>query len=135
MNRSRARILVVEDDREVAAAIRAGLVQAGYAVRVAVDGVEALRVFDDERPDLVTIDLQVPTVSGYRLVQVFKRTAPTIPILIVTATPFQEAEELAKAGVAGFISKPFGLRSFVDAIEAALRRRPPLTPESLHGSN
>ncbi len=116
------KILVVEDDRDVAFAIQAMLTRSGYAVTVAADGLAALHAFDAERPDLVTVDLHVPAVSGYRLVTLLRRHAPKVPIVVVTAASFEEAQDLAKLGIDGFLAKPFQMKDFVSTIEAALAR-------------
>jgi DNA-binding response OmpR family regulator len=105
------------------------LIHEGYAVTVVLDGLEALRAFDAERPDLLTVDLHLPTVSGYRLVRLFKHAAPQIPVLVVTSAAFEEAEELAKVGVEGFITEPFSLRDLVEEIQAVLVRRPRREPD------
>lgn len=117
------RILVVEDDPQVAEILQWNLFAAGYPVTVAQDGLAALRAFDEERPALVTIDLHVPTVSGFRLVELFKRFAPSMPVLVVTALAFEEAEEIAQAGADDFVTKPFDPYQLVRKIEYHLRRR------------
>ncbi|HLG50123.1 MAG TPA: response regulator [Chloroflexota bacterium] len=117
------RILIVEDDPEVAEVLQWNLFAAGYAVTVVEDGLAALRAFDDEKPALVTIDLNVPTVSGFRLIKLFKRYAPKVPILVVTALTFEEAEETARVGVEDFITKPFDPYDLLRKIEYFLERR------------
>jgi len=101
------RILVVEDNPEVAEIIQWNLTGAGYAVSHVADGLTALRVFDEVQPALVTIDLGLPEVSGFRLVKIFKHYAPEVPVLVVTAFSFEEAEETARAGADDFVTKPF----------------------------
>lgn len=116
------RILVVEDDPQVAEILQWNLFAAGYPVTVVQDGLAALRAFDDERPALVTIDLNVPTVSGFRLVELFKRYTPNVPILVVTALAFEEAEDIARAGADDFVTKPFDPYQLVRKIEYHLSR-------------
>lgn len=117
------RILVVEDDSQVAEILQWNLFAAGYRVTVVQDGLAALRAFDEEHPALVTIDLNVPTVSGFRLVELFKRYAPSVPVLVVTALTFEEAEEIARAGADDFVSKPFDPYQLVCKIEYHLQRK------------
>ncbi|HVC34063.1 MAG TPA: response regulator [Chloroflexota bacterium] len=117
------RILVVEDDPQVAEILQWNLFAAGYQVTVVQDGLAALRSFDDERPALVTIDLNVPTVSGFRLVELFKRYAPSVPVLVVTALAFEEAEEIARAGADDFVTKPFDPYQLVRKIEYHLHHK------------
>ena len=128
------RILVVEDNPDVAEILQWNLIGAGYAVSIADDGLKALRAFDEERPDLVTVDLNVPSVSGFRLVELFKRFAPEIPILVVTAATFEEAEEIARSGADDFVSKPFEPSRLVQKVDYYLQgphpdQAPPLLPE------
>lgn len=124
------RILVVEDDPQVAEILQWNLFAAGYRVTVVQDGLAALRAFDEERPSLVTIDLNVPSVSGFRLVELFKRHAPEIPVFVVTALAFEEAEEIARAGAEDFVTKPFDPYQLVRKIDYHLHRdkSAPLVP-------
>ena len=115
-------ILVVEDDPQVAEILQWNLYAEGYLVKVVEDGLSALRAFDEERPALVTIDLNVPTVSGFRLVQLFKRHAPDLPVVVVTASMFEEAEDAAQAGADDFITKPFDPYQLVRRVNFLLRR-------------
>jgi DNA-binding response OmpR family regulator len=115
------RILVVEDDPEVAEIIEWNLDAAGYQTHVVQDGLSALRAFDEVQPALVTIDLNVPEVSGFRLVEVFKRYAPTTPVVVVTGLTFEEAEETAHAGADDFITKPFDPEQLVRKVNFHLQ--------------
>ncbi len=120
----KAKILVVEDDPEIAEALQLNLESAGHQVLVATDGLEALRIFDQERPDLATIDLGLPKVSGFRLVELMKRPVPPgpVPIIVVTALSFEEGEDAARAGADDFITKPLDPRDLVRKVEFLLAR-------------
>jgi DNA-binding response OmpR family regulator len=111
------RVLVVEDDAQMAEVIEWNLYLAGYLVTVVEDGLAALRAFDEIRPGLVTIDLNVPEVSGFRLITLFKRHAPKTPIVVVTGSTFQEVEEVARSGADDFITKPFDPYDLVKRID------------------
>ena len=101
-----APILVVEDDRDFAEILAVNLSNAGYDVAIASDGLSALRAFEAELPALVTLDLSLPIMSGFRLIQLFKRLRPEVPVIVVTALNFEEAEEAAWAGADDFVTKP-----------------------------
>ena len=116
------RILVVEDDPQMAEIIEWNLLAAGHPVTVVNDGVTALRKFDEERPSIVTIDLNVPEVSGFRLVKLFKRFAPDVPVIVVTAASFEEAEDIARDGADDFLAKPFDPRQLIRKVEFHLER-------------
>jgi DNA-binding response OmpR family regulator len=100
------RILVVEDDRSIAVLYGIHLVAAGYAVRIADDGLAALHDLAAHPPSLVVLDLQLPLVSGFRLLQVIKRASSRIPVLVTTSLLFEEAEEVARTGADAFLTKP-----------------------------
>jgi DNA-binding response OmpR family regulator len=117
------RILVVEDNPEVAEIIEWNLFAAGFRVTIVQDGLSALQAFDDDRPALVTIDLNVPKVSGFRLVELFKRYEPDVPVIVVTGLAYEEAEETARAGADDFITKPFDPLCLVRKIEILLDQR------------
>jgi len=116
------RILVIEDDPQMAEIIECNLFAAGYPVTVVNDGVAALRKFDEDRPGIVTIDLNVPEVSGFRLVKLFKRFAPDLPVIVVTAASFEEAEDIAHDGADDFLAKPFDPRQLIQKVEYHLDR-------------
>ena len=101
-------ILVVEDEAGLLDIITVNLEAAGYRVAPTGDGMEALRQFEEARPALVILDLYLPGVSGFRLAELFKQDAPTVPILVMTALDFAEAEHLASLGIEAFVTKPFG---------------------------
>ena len=117
----KAKILVVEDEPQIAEALQLNLQAAGYDVVVAFDGIEALRAFDQESPDLATVDLMIPGVSGFRLVNLLKRTRP-IPVVVVSALNPQEAEEATRAGVDEFVTKPINFAELIRRIEFVLAK-------------
>jgi len=100
-------VLVVEDDPQMAEIIHTNLVAAGIPATSVPDGIQALRALDEVRPTLVTMDLNVPDVSGFRLLYLFKKFAPDLPVIVVTGYEFEEAEEIAHAGADDFLTKPF----------------------------
>ena len=122
---AKAKILVVEDEQEIAEALQVNLEGAGYQVFLAADGLEALRTFDREQPDLVTIDLMVPTISGFRLVQLMKRPRPhgPVPIIVITALSFEEGEDAARAGADDFVTKPLDPDELVRRVGFVLGKR------------
>ena len=99
--------MVVEDEQGLLDIITVNLEQERYRVVPVADGMEALRQFETSRPDLVILDLYLPSLSGFRLAELFKRSDPQIPILVLTALDFAEAEHLASLGIEGFMTKPF----------------------------
>ena len=115
-------ILVVEDEGAIAEAVRVRLASEGYAVRVAGDGPEALRMAGDERPDLVVLDLMLPGMDGLEVCRELQRES-WVPVLMLTARA-DEADKVAglSVGADDYMTKPFSLRELAARVRAILRR-------------
>jgi DNA-binding response OmpR family regulator len=96
---TRRRILVVEDDAPCATMYRAALRMAGYTVDIAGDGVTALRLIEEARPDLIVLDLHLPRLRGEAILSELTATPALrqIPIIIVTGTDAQRTVTRANA--------------------------------------
>ena len=118
-----ARILVVEDSRDLAAGLANNLEIEGYSVEVATDGVRALQIASDRPPDLVVLDVMLPELDGFRVLQALRRKEHRCPVLILTARG-EESDKVRglKLGADDYMTKPFGLLEFLARIEALLRR-------------
>ncbi len=125
----RPKILIVEDEPGMVEILRLNLQASNYGVVVAADGLKALQVFESEEPDLVTLDLDVPKVSGYRLIRLFKQAGPSqpVPVIVITASDYEEAEEVVDAGADDFITKPFDPAELIEKIGFVLSRRREIT--------
>src|SRR5687767_13341827 len=120
------RILIVEDERNLALGLRANLEIEGYDVAVAESGEAALRATDDGRPDLVILDLMLPGIDGFELLARFRALGIDGPVLILSA----RADEIDKvrgfrAGADDYVTKPFGVMELVLRVQALLRRAAP----------
>jgi DNA-binding response OmpR family regulator len=111
-------VLIVEDDADLRAMYRVALVLAGYQVRVAIDGLDALRQIDSNPPDLVVLDLGLPVLSGHVVREQIAASAITrhISILVVTGTP----EKAAGLDVACVLTKPVSSDRLVEAARSCL---------------
>ncbi len=119
------RVLVVEDDTEIADVLRRSLRQEGHEVRTAGDGVEALTAAEDFVPDLVILDLGLPRLDGVEVCRRL-REAGDVPILILTArTETGDRVEGLDSGADDYLMKPFERQELLARIRALLRRRPP----------
>ncbi len=115
-------VLVVEDEPSFAEALTLGLGREGFAVTVASDGADALRRFDEIDPDIVLLDVMLPTISGIDVCREI-RTKSKVPIIMVSA----KGEELdtvvgLEVGADDYVSKPYRLRELVARMRAVLRR-------------
>ncbi len=121
---SRGRILIVEDEPGLAEVLSLHLEAAGFETTVCHDGLSAIYELDRAIPRVVLLDLHLPEVSGFRLIQLLKQRAdsPGLPVIVITALSFQEAEEVVRAGADDFISKPFMPDEVVSRVERLLNR-------------
>lgn len=118
-------VLVVDDEGSYRQALAAGLAQEGFAVELAADGHEALRLFHRVRPDLVLLDVMLPDQSGVELCQRMRAAAP-VPIIMVTARDSEVDVVVGlEVGAADYVAKPFRLRELVARMRAVLRRGAP----------
>jgi two-component system phosphate regulon response regulator PhoB len=119
------RILVVEDERDIAALIAYHLTKEGYRVRTAEGGQEALEAVAAERPDLMLLDVMLPGYSGYEVLGEVRRIQglSEMPVIILTARR-EEADRVKglELGADDYLTKPFSPRELVLRVAAVLRR-------------
>ena len=117
------RILVVEDNPDLAFGLRNNLEIEGYAVEVAEDGVRGLELARTAAPDLVILDLMLPRLDGYRVLRALRDEGNGVPVLILTART-EEADKVRgfRFGADDYVTKPFGVLEFLARVEALLRR-------------
>jgi DNA-binding response OmpR family regulator len=117
------RVLVVEDNAELAFGLRNNLEIEGYEVTVASDGAAGLLLARRDAPDLVILDLMLPELDGFRVLKGIRESGLTMPILILTAKG-EESDKVRglKMGADDYVTKPFGLLELLARVEAQLRR-------------
>ncbi len=118
-----ARILVVEDNADLAYGLRNNLEIDGHDVMVAEDGREGLDRARTSAPDLVILDLMLPELDGYRVLRTLRGEHRDVPVLILTARG-EEADKVMgfRLGADDYVTKPFGLLELLARVEALLRR-------------
>src|ERR671922_1388155 len=124
--RQHPRVLVVEDERDVAELIRYNLNKEGYDVIVAPTGADALKEARAARPDLVLLDIMVPQLNGWEVCRRLKHDAETrnIPVIMVTGRVEEGDKVLGfEMGADDYVTKPFSPRELVARIRAVGRRR------------
>jgi two-component system phosphate regulon response regulator PhoB len=128
-----ARILVVEDERDIAALVAYHLTKEGYRVRTTEGGQEALEAVAAEKPDLMILDLMLPGFSGYEVLHELRRRPEMrdVPVVVLTARR-DEADRVKglELGADDYVTKPFSPRELVLRVSAVLRRAqaPAVTP-------
>ncbi|HEX9536626.1 MAG TPA: response regulator transcription factor [Streptosporangiaceae bacterium] len=117
------RVLVVEDERRLAAAVRRGLSAEGFAVDIAYDGEDGLHLAREGGYDAVVLDLMLPKISGYRVCQQLRAEKNWVPILILSAKDgeYDQADGL-DLGADDYLTKPFSYVVLAARLRALLRR-------------
>jgi two-component system alkaline phosphatase synthesis response regulator PhoP len=120
------RIVIVEDNAELAFGLRNNLEIEGYAIDVATDGQAGLDAALQSPPDLIILDLMLPKLDGFRVLRSIRDAGLTLPILILTAKG-DESDKVRglKMGADDYVTKPFALLELLARVEAVLRRGAP----------
>ena len=120
------KVLVVDDDTNIARILREYLEQAGFTVFTAYDGNTALHTLRRERPDVLLLDLMLPDVDGWDLTRTIRddRSLASLPIIMITAR-VDDADKIVglELGADDYVTKPFNAREVVARVRALLRRR------------
>ena len=124
----RTRILLVDDEPSIVKMVGKRLDVEGYEVLIAVDGQEALKKAQTERPALIILDLMLPKLNGYGVCTVLKQDPryQTIPIIMFTAKAQETDEKLGlECGADAYLRKPFKAQELLDQVKALVRRSVP----------
>jgi len=120
------RVLVVEDDEDIAHVLQRSLRMEGYDVKLAEDGVRALEEAHAFLPDIVVLDLGLPRLDGIDVAKRMREDGDDVPILILTARDALESRvEGLDVGADDYLVKPFERQELLARLRAMLRRRPP----------
>lgn len=113
------KVLVIDDDQVVVDFLVNILKDAGYETRVAMDGREALEVMKREKPDLVTLDLEMPEEWGPRFFRKYQQDDELkgTPVLVISGMP---SRHLSLKGAIGYLSKPFAPDKVIELIKGAI---------------
>jgi DNA-binding response OmpR family regulator len=121
-------ILIVDDDQELSDGLRAVLERQGHRVVQARDGQHGKQMVYQQRPDLVILDMMMPRMGGYPVLEHFKGKADAPPIIMITANEGSRHKAYAEyLGVVDYIRKPFAMERLLEAVERGLsgRKEPP----------
>lgn len=120
---SGARLLLVEDNVDLAEGLRYNLEREGYEVRVEGDGPGGLAAAQRWRPDLVLLDLMLPGMTGFEVLQAMRAGGSTVPVIIVSARG-EEADKVRgfRLDADQYVTKPVGLLELLERVRALLRR-------------
>jgi len=121
------RILIVDDERDIIKALTVRLKSKGYRVFGALGGAQGIFMANKEIPDLIILDIRMPDMDGFSVVEALKQSGQTsrIPIIFLTGSPERDADERAMGlGARFYIKKPYDPEELLDAVRRALEGVP-----------
>jgi DNA-binding response OmpR family regulator len=136
------KVLVVDDEQDVAKALKVRLKANGYHVVLASDSVQAVMIANKEKPDLIILDIMLPGGGGFAVAERLKQSQGThsIPIIFLTGIPGGEARAY-QLGASGYVMKPYHPDALLETIQRALEKNkeqtgqttpfPPFQPQTI----
>jgi len=115
------RILMIEDDREIASTVRSVLEGAGYEVGHAQNGIEGKKLISENRPDLIITDMMMPKLGGFPVLEFLKEVDDPPPVIMMTANEGGRHKAYAEMlGVVDYLRKPFAMDVLLESVAKAL---------------
>jgi len=116
------RILVVEDDRSISRLLELELTHAGYNVKISKDGDEALKFYENFKPDIILLDIMLPIRDGFEVAEAIRDYDSDIGIIMITARGELESKVKGLKNADDYVVKPFEIEEILARIEALLKR-------------
>ncbi|MBM3400958.1 MAG: response regulator transcription factor [Bacteroidetes bacterium] len=131
---TKQRILLVEDEEHLLEAIKLNLEMEGYKVSTATDGKKALKIFKEERFNLIILDVMIPEIDGFQVAETIRLENTEVPIMFLTAKNTSEDRVLGlKKGADDYLTKPFNLEELILRVGILVKRS--LKGDELKGLN
>ncbi|TWU14667.1 Transcriptional regulatory protein CusR [Symmachiella macrocystis] len=119
---SAAKIVLIEDDREIRTTLTSVLAAAGYDISAAQNGIEGQKLIKSADPDLIITDMMMPQLGGFPVLEFLKNLDNPPPVIMITANEGGRHKAYAEMlGVANYLRKPFAMDVMLDAVEEALK--------------
>jgi len=123
MSPIKPRVLIVEDDPDLLVVLRVNLTAIGVQPILAGDGRTAISRIEAERPDAVVLDVMLPGIDGWSVLEDLHAMGDPVPIVVCSAKKdIQDMERARELGASGYVVKPFDIDRLIDAVMAALGR-------------
>jgi DNA-binding response OmpR family regulator len=124
-------ILIVDDDTELSDGLRIMLERQGFKIMQARNGQEGKSMIYQHRPDLVILDMMMPRMGGYPVLEHFRDKPEAPPIIMITANEGSRHKAYAEyLGVVEYLRKPFAMEKLMEAVERGLAGKPERNPET-----
>jgi len=118
------RILLVEDEENLAIGLQYNLTEEGFIVELAKDGREALKIFETKEVDLIILDIMIPYLDGFEIARRVRKKDPQMPILMLTArTTREDKVKGLELGADDYITKPFHLEELLLRVKGMIKRK------------
>jgi two-component system response regulator VicR len=119
------KILIVDDEKSIVDILSFNLKNEGYEILTAGDGLSALRVYEERRPDLILLDVMLPALDGFEVCRAIRKADNLTPIIMLTARE-EETDKVfgLELGADDYITKPFSIRELGARVKANMRRMP-----------
>ena len=116
------KILIIEDDRDMIEAVKLRLVEEGYEVVTAENGLEGLEKYEADKPNLILLDVVMPQMDGYSFIKTFKQkySVREVPVIVLSGKSGMK-DMFALEGIRGFLEKPYGFDELLQKIKNCLR--------------
>ena len=129
MSPIKPRVLIVEDDPDLLVVLRVNLTAIGVQPILAGDGRTAISRIEAERPDAVVLDVMLPGIDGWSVLEDLHAMGDPVPIVVCSAKKdIQDMERARELGASGYVVKPFDIDRLIDAVMVALGRSPDVAP-------
>ncbi len=122
MSDPKKKILVVDDEESIHLLYKEELEEEGYEVLSALNGEDALKLFDEANPDLVILDINMPGMDGIEVLRQMKQKRPSVPVILSSAYP-EYKQDLASWASDDYIVKSFNLDDLKDSVKRHLQKR------------
>jgi CheY-like chemotaxis protein len=114
-----AKVLIVDDNPDIIALLRANLRMAGFQTREALNGEAALERIEEDRPDVVLLDLMMPVLDGWGVLEALRDRPDPPAVIVVTATESDANQARAKGfGISAYVTKPFDVGSLIELLRS-----------------
>jgi two-component system alkaline phosphatase synthesis response regulator PhoP len=123
---SRARVLVVDDESDIVSTVQYRLEFCEFEVITATNGKEGLEKATNEKPDLILLDIRMPVMDGYEMLERLKNRPDLKDIPVIMFTAYSDARDIAKAidlGIVDYVTKPFDFTELMEKISNALENK------------
>ncbi|MFT6604487.1 MAG: DNA-binding response OmpR family regulator, partial [Bacteriovoracaceae bacterium] len=118
-----SKILIIEDEIHIAEGLKLNLSLQGHDIVLAHNGLEGLKLWEEEKPELIVLDLMMPALDGFQVLKKIRAIDKKIPILILSARDqAKDKVKCLKDGVDDYLSKPFNLDEFLLRVDRLLTR-------------